>query len=63
MELSGRNNGGVPQLTEITALRGLEVTGLRYCTTESREGGTIFSGRDYIVAALSSGLVIAAYKN
>lgn len=61
VELSGRNNGCVPELTELTALRGLEISSLRWCTTTREEDGVLVCGRDYLVASLPGGGEFVAY--
>lgn len=54
VDLSGQNNNGVPELTEITALSGKNVTALSWRTTTSAEGDTTYMGEDYIVAAIDN---------
>ena len=56
-----RNNGCVPELTELTALRGLEISSLRWCTTTREEDGVLVCGRDYLVASLPGGGEFVAY--
>lgn len=50
VDLSGQYNDGVPELEEITALRGKTVTALSWRTTTRDDGGTTYVGEDYIVA-------------
>ena len=57
VELSGRNNGCVPELTELTALRGLEISSQRWCTPTREEDG----GRVFLVASLPGGGEFVAY--
>lgn len=63
VELSGRNNDCVPELTELTALSGKSVSSLRWCTTSCDDDGVLFSGRDYIVAALADGSELIAFEH
>ena len=52
VDLSGQYNGGVPELEEITGLRGRDVTGLSWRTTSYDDGYAAYSGADFIVAEL-----------
>ena len=63
MELSGRNNDCVPELTELTALRDKSVSSLRWCTTSRDDNGVLFSGQDYIVATLTDGSELIAFEH
>ena len=63
VELSGRNNDCVPELTELTALSGKSVSSLRWCTTSCDDNGVLFSGRDYVVAALADGSELIAFEH
>ena len=63
VELSGRNNDCVPELTELTALSGKSVSSLRWCTTSRDDNGVLFSGRDYVVAALADGSELIAFEH
>lgn len=63
VELSGRNNDCVPELIELTALSGKSVSSLRWCTTSRDDDGVLFSGRDYIVAALADGSELIAFEH
>ncbi len=54
VDLSGQYNGGVPELTELTDLRGKDVTALTWRTTTVTEGDATVVGEDYIVAKLGN---------
>ena len=45
------------------ANQGKSVSSLRWCTTSSDDNGVLFSGRDYVVAALADGSELIAFEH
>ena len=62
VDLSGQYNDGVPELTELTALRDKSVTSLSWRTTSYTEGYTTYVGSDYLIARLSGNVEIIAWS-